>query len=1005
MHRLRLASRLWLAILPIALAALLAGSFVAWSFLQEAESHEQAAQSARVADAAVDALRGVWVEAEGVDATTWGVDVDTSAARDIADAAIDALDRAATDLVASASSDGQTVAESIQSTVGDARSALAEVRSRAVTETDPDRYEPVTSLILTIVPKTSFFIEDRIQARELIATADLAEAARVTFGEEQIAAARPVLNFVTEVESEGDELFDDASMAMLSAAEEEFADWLTRAGAASPTAARRITLTGISGAPMVSGVVDPDQIPVDRFEQVLSVAEALATRVADASIADAGAARTQAYVLIAATALVLLIAGWEAFATSRTVVRRVRTVTEAARQIANVDLPNMVDALRNPQQQFDAPSVVIPLEASHPDEVGELARSFGALHTTLIEVASQQMEILRKGVSEIFVTLARRNQALVDRQLALIDQLESSEEDPEILGGYYKLDHLATRMRRNAESLLVLAGTDSPRVWGRPLAMSDVVRAALGEVDDYQRVDVLALEPARVSGGVVTDLAHLISELLDNAAQFSPPTERVRVTGLFERAGYLLTISDGGIGMSDGRLAELNRMLESPPVLGLALEPTLGMYVVARLAARHDVSVELVSGVPGTTARITIPRSLLEAGEGRPRGSVEETPAREALPHTLRTVPAQEPVPALNGASSAPYAFRAVVGSDDSADQPSEVGRSEETPHPLTAHAPAPTDSVDEATQIPEPTVPAPAAKATNVTPGSISQIDATDRPMLPTRQRRTHEAQPAPAEPAPALETVKPSPSEATEPEPALEASDPSPSEATEPEPATGTARPETKPAEDAATATDTGHPTSVEPLEDEPAAYREVPADANPPGGRRRAGQHRAAGRTERAPWDRSAGPEPHDDSVPGTSREDTSKPRPSVPTDVAVPAAATTPGAGADRGRAAPKAGGPSHRSDSDWWGPKENTVEPAAANAADDSKPDPGRDASTDQTSTLPLRSPGVTFREASASGDSSSPSRFGASGIRAALTAYRTGRDSVDDGTPENGDDE
>src|SRR5690606_37032365 len=272
--------------------------------------------------------------------------------------------------------------------------------------------------------------------------------------------------------------------------------------------------------------------------------------------------------------------------------------------VADEELPKLVDALANPTGQLEG-TIPVELEESGPDEVGELARSFAALHSTLVDVANRQMEILRKGVSEIFVTLARRNGSLVDRQLALIDELEAKEEDPDILDGYYRLDHLATRMRRNAESLLVLAGSESPRMWSEPLEMDDVVRAAISEVDEYQRIDVLALEPALLKGKVVTDLAHLMSELLDNATQFSPPSERVRVTGLFDDHGYVITIADSGLGMSEERMAELNRLIEDPPVLGLALEPTLGMYVVARLAARHGIKVRHVPGVPGSSVRIT----------------------------------------------------------------------------------------------------------------------------------------------------------------------------------------------------------------------------------------------------------------------------------------------------------------------------------------------------------------------------------------------------------------
>ncbi|HEX2420548.1 MAG TPA: ATP-binding protein, partial [Acidimicrobiia bacterium] len=335
-----------------------------------------------------------------------------------------------------------------------------------------------------------------------------------------------------------------------------------------------------------------------------------------------------------------------------------------------VELPNLVSALRNPDDAnaATAASSAIRIKEAGADEVGDLARSFSALHGTLIDVASQQMDILRKGVSEIFVTLARRNSSLVDRQLALIDKLESKEEDPETLAGYYRLDHLSTRMRRNAESLLVLAGAESPRMWEKPLEVGDVVRAALGEVDEYQRIDILALEPVKVSGHVVSDIAHLLSELLDNATQFSPPTERVRVAGLFDESGYLLTISDHGIGMSDERLAELNKLLSHPPVLGLALEPTLGLYVVARLAARHGMRVRLAPGVPGITVRITVPRALLEtstATRADDSGRIRNEPSTDlrspnrvsapsrlvasqplaAVPQTVVTSPVQSAVP------------------------------------------------------------------------------------------------------------------------------------------------------------------------------------------------------------------------------------------------------------------------------------------------------------------------------------------------------------------------
>jgi signal transduction histidine kinase len=300
-----------------------------------------------------------------------------------------------------------------------------------------------------------------------------------------------------------------------------------------------------------------------------------------------------------------------AYRIGRSMARRIVEVSNAAKRVADRDLVDLLDALRTPDPDLRA---IAPLniDTHAGDEVGDLARSFEQLHLSLIEVAARQMESLRMGVSSIFVTLARRNSGLVDRQLALLDELESREEDPETLAGFYQVDQLAARMRRNAESLLVLAGAEAPRAWAKSTEMSDVVRAAVGEVDEYQRVEVLVLEPARLSAGAVTDVAHLLAELLENAVQFSPPGDAVRVTGLFDSGGYELTVSDRGVGLSDPRVAELNRILERPPILGLSVEPTMGMYVVAKLAYRHGLTVELIRGVPGITAKVTIPRDHLE---------------------------------------------------------------------------------------------------------------------------------------------------------------------------------------------------------------------------------------------------------------------------------------------------------------------------------------------------------------------------------------------------------
>lgn len=335
----------------------------------------------------------------------------------------------------------------------------------------------------------------------------------------------------------------------------------------------------------------------------------------------AGFSWTNVLVIAVAVVVVAVVAGTliAYHMAGRSMSERIDEVSSAARRVAQKDLVDLLDALRSPETDLSS-MTPMRLDSTGADEIGELARSFEELHDSLVEVGARQMETMRAGVSSIFVTLARRNSNLVDRQLALLDELESREEDPVVLGGFYHLDHLATRMRRNAESLLVLAGSESPGVWAKATEMSDVVRAAVSEIDEYQRIEVLALEPARLSGGAVSDVSHLLAELLENSIQFSPPSEVIRVTGLFDMDGYQVAVSDRGVGMSDARIAEMNRILNRPPALGLSVEPTLGMYVVAKLAHRHGLKVELIRGVPGITARITIPRNHLEVDqEPKPR--------------------------------------------------------------------------------------------------------------------------------------------------------------------------------------------------------------------------------------------------------------------------------------------------------------------------------------------------------------------------------------------------
>jgi signal transduction histidine kinase len=245
----------------------------------------------------------------------------------------------------------------------------------------------------------------------------------------------------------------------------------------------------------------------------------------------------------------------------------------------------------------------------------------------------------RRFTSDLLVNLARRNQNLLYRQLDLLGQLEQNERDPDVLGHLFRLDHLATRIRRNAESLLVLSGEEPPRKWGRPVLLVDVVRAAIAETEDLDRVDFAVDESLAVSGRAVADLTHLTAELIENAVHFSPPGVGVMIRTrpyLPMSGAQVLTIEDWGVGMSPAELAEANQTLETPTEVDLSTSQRLGLHVVARLAKRYGIRVSL-TGTPGggVTAVIILPGALFDI----PTAEVDLVAARRETP-TQVSVPA-----------------------------------------------------------------------------------------------------------------------------------------------------------------------------------------------------------------------------------------------------------------------------------------------------------------------------------------------------------------------------
>ncbi|MET8045181.1 nitrate- and nitrite sensing domain-containing protein [Micromonospora sp. NPDC005215] len=320
--------------------------------------------------------------------------------------------------------------------------------------------------------------------------------------------------------------------------------------------------------------------------------------------------------------------------TARALVRQLERLRGAAFLLANERLPGVVERLGR-GEEVDVAAEAPPLEFG-TDEIGQVGKAFNVVQETAIRTAVEQAE-LRRNVREVFLSLARRTQALVHRQLTLLDAMERREHDAEELEDLFRVDHLATRMRRNAENLIVLSGSTPGRAWRRSVPMVDVVRGAVAEVEDYTRVNVLPLGPVSLAGRAVGDIIHLLAELIENGLSFSPPHTTVEIRGQLVANGFALEIEDRGLGMSDEDLAAANHRIVDQSELNLANAARLGLYVVSRLTERHGVRVRLKeSAYGGTTAVVLIPRELVaETGAGSENsGEMRAGSSAIALPST-----------------------------------------------------------------------------------------------------------------------------------------------------------------------------------------------------------------------------------------------------------------------------------------------------------------------------------------------------------------------------------
>ena len=351
-------------------------------------------------------------------------------------------------------------------------------------------------------------------------------------------------------------------------------------------------------------------------------------------IAQSGSLRGQAITaaLIGGFAVILVLALALLFtvALGRSMTRPLHRLRTGALEVAGERLPETVRLMSGGGSE--APLEVAPIDVDSTDEIGEVARAFDQVHREAVRLASNEAA-LRGNINAMFVNLSRRSQTLVERQIRLIDDLEQGEQDSERLANLFQMDHLATRMRRNSENLLVLAGHELSKRWSEPVVLVNVLRAAVSEIEHYERV-IPDIQPGiSVRGQAVNDVVHLLSELAENATTFSPAETLVHVSGYsLNSGGVLLDITDQGVGMGAEEMAHANWRLDNPPVVDVAVSRRMGLFVVARLAARHGIHVRLrPASKGGLTALVWLPDDVItrqgSPSEGHPLEDSGPAPA------------------------------------------------------------------------------------------------------------------------------------------------------------------------------------------------------------------------------------------------------------------------------------------------------------------------------------------------------------------------------------------
>ncbi|WP_280505750.1 sensor histidine kinase [Nocardia farcinica] len=581
--------------LPVAIASVLAASRIQHQ-LAEAADFRSAVQVARIAPVVVET--GSAVDALAVTRLTGG---DIVAARDEADAAITALTRALDH-----SAEARAAFDS-------ALEAVGQLRDRLLIADPPrdltDRVDTVHVALLSAltgaaqqgsgldIDQFTEQFDDAWEARRAFT------GQRLVIGGSAQGAADTALRVTMPMGAEA------AALDRLVAAGVESGELTLLADSAD---LRRDLVLSRSAADYAGLLADGYTGAAEYYDTLLGgLAADLVDRAQNrAADAEAAALRDTALVIGA-----LLVAFTFALLVAQSLIVPVRRLREGALRTARRDLPAALERIRtgesSPEQEAEA-SVAL----GTGEELDELAQAIDQLHGQAIRLAGEQAET-RRQVNDMFETLSRRNRALIDQQLGLIEELEHDEADPARLRSLFRLDHLVARMRRNGNNLLVLAGTKVRRNRTAPVALPEVLQAAMSEVEDFHRVRLRSGLDIDIAGPVAPDVVHLLAELLDNALRFSPPDSRVDLTAAdATTGGLMLEIVDTGIGMADADMAHANRTLATGGAIGVETARRMGLFVVGRLANRHGIEVTLRRTDPetvrgGVTAAVRIPLEVL----------------------------------------------------------------------------------------------------------------------------------------------------------------------------------------------------------------------------------------------------------------------------------------------------------------------------------------------------------------------------------------------------------